>query len=72
MNYPQAPEQFKDITGDDLKAGMTIVERTERGAVRNRIPVTDVGPCRTDPDNIHVFAHSVLCYARLATIEIQL
>lgn len=71
MSYPKAPALTETITGDDLRKGMVIVERSERGNVVSRIPVEAVGPCRTDPGNVHVYAHSTLCYARLASVEIQ-
>lgn len=63
----------KTITANDVKPGMVIIERSDRGAITRRMPVLETGPCGIDASNVHVVATStgvVQCYFRGAEVEI--
>lgn len=50
----------------------TLIERTERGTVKERFVIVDKQPCPTDPGNVHLIEKGgrTMCYLRAFKVEI--
>jgi hypothetical protein len=64
-------------TADDLRIGMVVLERSDRGTIKVRAKVTDVGVC-SDSGNVHVHVQflslrgeATWCYFRNTPVEVM-
>lgn len=71
----------KMVDAEKLRAGTTIIERTERGRIHTRAKVVETGRCATDAGNMHAVVSverngkreagtHVWCYLRAGKVEV--